>query len=113
MRRFFVWTMDAKGYCSDHMSVPYSEYAKGRTPNGDMLCNEKIKFDVFLKYARQNLGVDAVATGHYVRSSAGDFLEKLDGSPVRQGASSCVVIGLLILSLAFIPVFLFGLRLSC
>jgi len=72
-----------KEYWNDVFTYVMNEYAKGRTPNGDMLCNEKIKFDVFLKYARQNLGVDAVATGHYVRSSAGDCLEKLDGSPVK------------------------------
>ena len=49
-----------------------------------MLCNEKIKFDVFLKFAERNLGVDAIATGHYARTSAGDFLEKAQDQPVLQ-----------------------------
>ena len=49
-----------------------------------MLCNQKIKFDVFLNYARQVLGVDAVATGHYVRSSAGNFLDRIDEKPVSE-----------------------------
>ena len=45
----------------------FAEYERGRTPNPDVLCNREIKFDVFLNYAL-DLGVDAVATGHYVRS---------------------------------------------
>ncbi len=38
------------------------------TPNPDILCNKHIKFDKFLKYATQNLGADALATGHYART---------------------------------------------
>ncbi|MDR3350880.1 MAG: tRNA 2-thiouridine(34) synthase MnmA [Prevotellaceae bacterium] len=44
----------------------FAEYARGRTPNPDVLCNREIKFDVFLKTAL-NLGAEAVATGHYAR----------------------------------------------
>jgi tRNA-specific 2-thiouridylase len=44
----------------------FNEYAKGRTPNPDVLCNREIKFDVFLDEALK-LGADFVATGHYVR----------------------------------------------
>lgn len=42
------------------------EYAAGRTPNPDILCNKEIKFRAFLDHALQ-LGADAIATGHYVR----------------------------------------------
>jgi tRNA-specific 2-thiouridylase len=42
----------------------FDEYAVGRTPNPDVLCNREIKFDVFLKIAL-SLGADYVATGHY------------------------------------------------
>ncbi len=44
----------------------FDEYARGRTPNPDVLCNREIKFDVFLKEALK-LGADYVATGHYCR----------------------------------------------
>jgi tRNA-specific 2-thiouridylase len=46
----------------------FREYAVGRTPNPDVLCNREIKFDLFLKAAR-DLGADFVATGHYVQKS--------------------------------------------
>lgn len=41
------------------------EYAAGRTPNPDVLCNREIKFKAFLDYASE-LGADLIATGHYV-----------------------------------------------
>ncbi|MCQ2173610.1 MAG: tRNA 2-thiouridine(34) synthase MnmA [Bacteroidales bacterium] len=44
----------------------FDEYSKGRTPNPDVLCNSKIKFDAFMNAAR-SLGADMVATGHYCR----------------------------------------------
>ena len=46
----------------------FAEYAAGRTPNPDVLCNREIKFDSFLKAAR-DLGADFVATGHYCRKA--------------------------------------------
>lgn len=42
-----------------------AEYAVGRTPNPDILCNKEIKFKAFLQYAL-TLGADYIATGHYV-----------------------------------------------
>ena len=42
------------------------EYAAGRTPNPDVLCNREVKFKHFLDAAR-TLGADAIATGHYAR----------------------------------------------
>ncbi len=44
----------------------FDEYALGRTPNPDVMCNKEIKFGIFLKKARE-LGFDCIATGHYVR----------------------------------------------
>ncbi len=42
------------------------EYARGRTPNPDILCNREVKFKAFLAHARE-LGGTFVATGHYAR----------------------------------------------
>ncbi|HEY0802512.1 MAG TPA: tRNA 2-thiouridine(34) synthase MnmA [Steroidobacteraceae bacterium] len=42
------------------------EYAAGRTPNPDVLCNREIKFGVCLEYM-QRLGASLIATGHYAR----------------------------------------------
>ncbi|HEY4556113.1 MAG TPA: tRNA 2-thiouridine(34) synthase MnmA, partial [Lysobacter sp.] len=42
------------------------EYAAGRTPNPDVLCNREIKFKHFLDAARE-LGAQYIATGHYAR----------------------------------------------
>ncbi len=44
----------------------FEEYARGRTPNPDVLCNREIKFDAFLQIALK-YGADYVATGHYCR----------------------------------------------
>lgn len=42
------------------------EYAAGRTPNPDVLCNAEIKFKAFLDHAI-SLGANLIATGHYAR----------------------------------------------
>jgi len=42
------------------------EYARGRTPNPDVLCNREIKFKELLAQAR-DLGADYLATGHYAQ----------------------------------------------
>ncbi|MFO7190611.1 MAG: tRNA 2-thiouridine(34) synthase MnmA [Pseudomonadota bacterium] len=40
------------------------EYAAGRTPNPDVLCNAEIKFKAFLDHALA-MGAQRIATGHY------------------------------------------------
>lgn len=53
----------------DHVFQTFlDEYAKGRTPNPDILCNKYIKFDSFFQYAIDH-GFDAVATGHYASTT--------------------------------------------
>jgi tRNA-specific 2-thiouridylase len=46
------------------------EHAAGRTPNPCARCNGEIKFGAFLRRADE-LGIDLVATGHYVRNVRG------------------------------------------
>lgn len=43
-----------------------AEHRLGRTPNPDVLCNQVLKFDAFLDYAK-DLGATQIATGHYAR----------------------------------------------
>src|ERR1700675_4451139 len=47
------------------------EHEEGRTPNPCARCNGEIKFGAFLRRADE-LAVDFVATGHYVRNAWGD-----------------------------------------
>jgi tRNA-uridine 2-sulfurtransferase len=49
-------------------------YARGLTPNPDVMCNREIKFGVFRSWAKDH-GFAAVATGHYARR-----VEQPDGS---------------------------------
>ncbi len=53
-----------------------AEYAAGRTPNPDVLCNREIKFKTFLDHAT-DLGADKIATGHYARTDTRDGRHRL------------------------------------
>jgi tRNA-specific 2-thiouridylase len=86
----------AQAVC-DHLGIPHrlidaqtefsqsiiqdfiSEYRHGRTPNPCIKCNDLVKFQMLLDYARSN-GFDHLATGHYARierdQSAPRFLLK-------------------------------------
>jgi tRNA-specific 2-thiouridylase len=59
------------------------EYAAGRTPNPDVLCNAEIKFRAFLDHAMR-LGAEKIATGHYARVDSSNhgfrLLRGLDAS---------------------------------
>jgi len=55
-------------------------YARGLTPNPDVMCNREMKFGVLLDWAREN-GFDAVGTGHYCRR-----VETACGAHLLEGA---------------------------
>lgn len=60
-------TFDAsEAYRAEVVDYMVREYAAGRTPNPDVMCNRHVKFGAFLSYARAQ-GARYVATGHYAR----------------------------------------------
>jgi tRNA-specific 2-thiouridylase len=94
------WTEDEEGYCSsaqdfqdaravcEELAIPLhrvdfsreyrervfarflADYAAGKTPNPDVLCNREVKFQPFRDHALR-LGADWIATGHYARIAHG------------------------------------------
>jgi tRNA-specific 2-thiouridylase len=91
-----LWLMRGKGQCCsegmvdaarlcDELGIPYhvvdsrdvfekqiinylvSGYEAGITPLPCSQCNKAVKFSPMLHYAREELGVDRIATGHYAR----------------------------------------------
>lgn len=71
----FVEVSFVKDYWNEVFTRLVEDYERGYTPNPDVMCNKFIKFGSFYKYARTNLGADAIATGHYAQNSLGNFLE--------------------------------------
>jgi tRNA-specific 2-thiouridylase len=56
-----------KQYRSKVVKYMIDEYKLGRTPNPDIMCNQEIKFKLFLETALED-GADFIATGHYARN---------------------------------------------
>lgn len=57
-----------------HKVVDYmiEEYRLGRTPNPDIMCNQEVKFRLFLDAALED-GADMIATGHYAQVESGQL----------------------------------------
>jgi tRNA-uridine 2-sulfurtransferase len=53
------------------------EYQNGRTPNPDIMCNQEVKFKLFLETALED-GADLIATGHYARVKDGMLFQAED-----------------------------------
>ncbi len=62
-----------------HKVVDYmiEEYKLGRTPNPDIMCNQEVKFRLFLDAALED-GADMIATGHYARVENGVLKTAVD-----------------------------------
>ncbi|HEX9153892.1 MAG TPA: tRNA 2-thiouridine(34) synthase MnmA [Candidatus Saccharimonadales bacterium] len=62
-----------------HKVVDYmiEGYESGLTPNPDIMCNQEVKFKLFLEAAIED-GADMIATGHYARIQNGKLLTGLD-----------------------------------
>jgi tRNA-specific 2-thiouridylase len=54
-------------------------YKAGITPNPDIMCNQEIKFKLFLDTALED-GADFIATGHYARIKDGQLFTGLDAN---------------------------------
>ncbi|MFA6307663.1 MAG: tRNA 2-thiouridine(34) synthase MnmA [Patescibacteria group bacterium] len=55
-----------KQYHDKIVNYIFESYKAGLTPNPDVLCNNEIKFKLFLEQATK-LGFDKIATGHYAK----------------------------------------------
>jgi tRNA-specific 2-thiouridylase len=55
-----------KEYRQKVVDYMVAEYQAGRTPNPDVMCNQEVKFKLFLQAALDD-GADMIATGHYAR----------------------------------------------
>ncbi len=62
-----------------HKVVDYmiEEFQAGRTPNPDIMCNQEVKFKLFLQTALED-GADLIATGHYAKVQDGKLLKATD-----------------------------------
>ncbi len=66
-----------KEYKEGVIDYMIAEYAAGRTPNPDVMCNREVKFGAFWKWAKAQ-GADFIATGHYARNEDGHLLKGVD-----------------------------------
>ena len=64
---------DIREALESHVCAPFAEgYLRGETPSPCVLCNRDVKFAELLG-AADELGCDAIATGHYARSEGGSL----------------------------------------
>jgi len=68
-----------KEYRQKVVDYMIAEYEAGRTPNPDIMCNQEIKFKLFLDTALAD-GAEFVATGHYAKTSDGKLLKAVDAN---------------------------------
>lgn len=55
-----------KEYREKVVQYMIDEYEAGRTPNPDIMCNQEVKFKLFLEAALEQ-GAEMIATGHYAK----------------------------------------------
>ncbi|MGE5309998.1 MAG: tRNA 2-thiouridine(34) synthase MnmA [Sphaerimonospora mesophila] len=72
--KVFDFQQEYKQQVVDYM---IHEYSAGRTPNPDIMCNQEVKFKLFLDTALAD-GADMIATGHYARVINGRLLKATD-----------------------------------
>lgn len=72
--KVFDFEKDYKQKVVNHM---IEQYKLGLTPNPDVMCNQEIKFKLFLEAALSD-GADNIATGHYAQSEGEKLLRAVD-----------------------------------
>ena len=72
--KMYDFQKEYRGKVVDYM---LAEYKAGRTPNPDVMCNQEVKFKVFLEACLED-GADMIATGHYARVKDGQMLRAKD-----------------------------------
>ncbi|MBD3360549.1 tRNA 2-thiouridine(34) synthase MnmA [Candidatus Peregrinibacteria bacterium] len=72
-----------KEYFENVVKYTISEIKKGRTPNPDIMCNNHIKFGLFLK--KINKSYEKIATGHYsqLEENKGIYYLKMTSDPIK------------------------------
>lgn len=68
-----------KQYKQKVVDYMIAEYKAGRTPNPDIMCNQEVKFKLFLNTALEQ-GADLVATGHYAKTKDGKLYMAKDSN---------------------------------
>ena len=72
--KVFDFETEYKNLVVDYM---IDAYKAGRTPNPDIMCNQEIKFKLFVDAAIKD-GADMIATGHYARVDNGTLIRAAD-----------------------------------
>ncbi len=72
-----------QAYWDEVVAYTIDEVKKGRTPNPDIMCNQRVKFGAFLK--RYGDQFDKVATGHYAQivEDGDQVLLKMSPDPIK------------------------------
>lgn len=96
----------AAEYWDEVFEVFLSEFASGRTPNPDILCNKHVKFKAFLNYAIEDLGAEYIATGHYARvtENNGEYLLLKGLDPNKEQSYFLYTLGQKALSRTLFPI---------
>ncbi|MEP6710148.1 MAG: tRNA 2-thiouridine(34) synthase MnmA [Candidatus Saccharibacteria bacterium] len=74
--KVFVFETEYKDKVVNYM---IDEYKAGRTPNPDIMCNQEVKFKLFLETALED-GADLIATGHYAQVENGVLKQAVDAN---------------------------------
>ncbi|MGK2896720.1 MAG: tRNA 2-thiouridine(34) synthase MnmA [Candidatus Saccharimonadales bacterium] len=73
---FKVFDFEAE-YKQKVVDYMIEEYKLGHTPNPDIMCNQEVKFKLFLETSLED-GAEMIATGHYAQLENGELKKAVD-----------------------------------